>query len=67
MFEKFLSLDLISLSLIAGFLGLMVGSFLNVVIYRLPKIMHYEWTSQSYEWLNKKPYNEEELAEYSCY
>jgi len=31
--------------------GLLVGSFLNVVIYRYPKIMMHEWTVQSREWL----------------
>jgi len=30
-------------------LGLMVGSFINVVIYRLPKIMEREWHAQSVE------------------
>ena len=30
-------------------LGLLVGSFLNVVIYRLPKIMEREWHAQSAE------------------
>jgi len=30
-------------------LGLMVGSFLNVVIYRLPKMMEREWQSQCAE------------------
>ena len=31
---------------VAGILGLLVGSFLNVVIYRLPAMMEREWTSQ---------------------
>ena len=31
------------------FLGLMVGSFLNVVIYRLPKILEREWLEQCAE------------------
>lgn len=31
--------------------GLMVGSFLNVVIYRLPMMMHREWRSQCSELL----------------
>jgi len=30
-------------------LGLIVGSFLNVVIYRLPKMMEHEWHAQSAE------------------
>jgi leader peptidase (prepilin peptidase)/N-methyltransferase len=32
--------------LLAGVLGLLVGSFLNVVIYRLPVMMQREWRSQ---------------------
>jgi leader peptidase (prepilin peptidase)/N-methyltransferase len=31
---------------VAGLLGLAVGSFLNVVIHRLPKMMEREWQSQ---------------------
>ena len=45
----------ISLALI---LGLLVGSFLNVVIYRYPKLLKYQWSAQSYEWLNQKPFSE---------
>jgi len=42
-----------------GFIfGLLVGSFLNVVIYRLPKMMMYQWTEQSREWLEIKPSDE---------
>jgi leader peptidase (prepilin peptidase) / N-methyltransferase len=36
-------------TLVAGVLGLLVGSFLNVVIHRLPKIMELEWRAQSAE------------------
>ena len=32
--------------IISGITGLMVGSFLNVVIYRLPKMMEREWQEQ---------------------
>ena len=35
-----------------GLLGLLVGSFLNVAIYRLPVMMEREWTSQCRELLN---------------
>lgn len=35
--------------------GLMVGSFLNVVIYRLPKIMEREWHSNCLELQGKTP------------
>lgn len=34
----------------ATFLGLIVGSFLNVVIYRLPKIMEREWQQECAEY-----------------
>jgi leader peptidase (prepilin peptidase)/N-methyltransferase len=52
----------ISFTFLAGALGLLVGSFLNVVIHRLPKMMEREWHSQCAE-LNGKtlpgntPYN----------
>ncbi|MEM7358559.1 MAG: A24 family peptidase [Pseudomonadota bacterium] len=38
------------------FLGLLVGSFLNVVIYRYPNLLKYQWSAQSSEWLNGEPY-----------
>ncbi|MDP3413618.1 MAG: prepilin peptidase, partial [Polaromonas sp.] len=34
---------------LAGILGLLVGSFLNVVIYRLPKIMERQWALECAE------------------
>lgn len=34
---------------LAGFLGLLIGSFLNVVIYRLPKIMERQWARECAE------------------
>jgi leader peptidase (prepilin peptidase)/N-methyltransferase len=36
-------------ALLAGFMGLLIGSFLNVVIYRLPKIMERQWTQECAE------------------
>ena len=39
---------------LAGFLGLLIGSFLNVVIYRLPKMMEQQWASECAE-LSAKP------------
>ena len=33
-------------ALIAGLFGLLVGSFLNVVIYRLPKMMERQWAEE---------------------
>ncbi len=39
------------LPLFALILGLMIGSFLNVVIYRLPLMMEKEWRAQCHEFL----------------
>ena len=33
-------------ALLAGLLGLLIGSFLNVVIYRLPKMMERQWAAE---------------------
>ena len=30
-------------AVLAGILGLLIGSFLNVVIYRVPKMMERQW------------------------
>ena len=43
---------------VCAVLGLIVGSFLNVVIYRLPKIMEREWRAQCAE-LNGHPIADE--------
>ena len=60
MLQGFLSLNASFHARVGGVRGLMVGSFLNVVIYRYPKILFFQWTSQSHEWLNKEPYTKEE-------
>jgi leader peptidase (prepilin peptidase)/N-methyltransferase len=49
-------------AVLAGVLGLLVGSFLNVVIHRLPKMMEREWQAQCNELSGKQtepppPYN----------
>jgi leader peptidase (prepilin peptidase)/N-methyltransferase len=41
--------SLVPFALAASFLGLFVGSFLNVVIHRLPKMMEREWHAQAAE------------------
>lgn len=46
------SLALLSLAVV---LGLMVGSFLNVVIYRLPLMLQREWQQQCIEFLELDP------------
>ena len=50
----------LSITLLA--LGLVVGSFLNVVIYRLPKIMEAEWRRDSAEILGQPEPEEEPLS-----
>lgn len=42
-------------TLLAGLIGLTVGSFLNVVIHRLPKMMEREWHAQCAELNGKSP------------
>ena len=41
--------------LVISLLGLVMGSFLNVVIYRLPKIMDREWRTQCLSFLELEP------------
>lgn len=40
---------------LAGVLGVIVGSFLNVLIHRLPKMMQAEWVAQCAELRNEPP------------
>src|SRR5512140_1400289 len=39
----------------AGVLGLLVGSFLNVVIYRLPKMLERQWADECAQLQGKAP------------
>ncbi|VAW73284.1 Leader peptidase (Prepilin peptidase) / N-methyltransferase [hydrothermal vent metagenome] len=41
-------------------LGLLIGSFLNVVIYRLPVMMEREWKAQAHEYLGNDENTDEE-------
>jgi leader peptidase (prepilin peptidase) / N-methyltransferase len=43
---------------IAGFIGLLVGSFLNVVIHRLPKMMEKQWAAEVAEFKGETPAQE---------
>ncbi|WP_426206707.1 prepilin peptidase [Pseudomonas sp. TWP3-1] len=45
--DEFLSLYPLAFTLTALVLGLVVGSFLNVVIWRLPKMLEREWRQQA--------------------
>jgi leader peptidase (prepilin peptidase)/N-methyltransferase len=44
---------------IAGVLGLLIGSFLNVVIYRFPKMLERQWSAEAAEFTGQ-PVKEEE-------
>ncbi|MFT6407712.1 MAG: leader peptidase (prepilin peptidase)/N-methyltransferase [Arenicella sp.] len=48
------------LSSIGGILGLLIGSFLNVVIFRYPVMMKHQWTVQSRDWLELEPLPEQQ-------
>lgn len=48
----FFNLNPVALMICAAVLGLLVGSFLNVVIYRLPVMLEREWRGQCEEFLN---------------
>jgi leader peptidase (prepilin peptidase)/N-methyltransferase len=41
-------------------IGLLVGSFLNVAILRIPKRLKWDWTDQCSEWLKENPKNNSE-------
>ena len=43
---------------LTGLLGLLVGSFLNVVILRLPRRLEHDWRSQARELLGHEPIDE---------
>jgi leader peptidase (prepilin peptidase)/N-methyltransferase len=49
------------LALAAGILGLMVGSFLNVVIHRLPIMMRAEWSADCADFEGREPPPAEKL------
>ncbi|MFK5893455.1 MAG: A24 family peptidase [Pseudomonadota bacterium] len=60
LFRLFFAENTQALLIISGILGLVVGSFLNVVIYRLPVIMVHGWREQCADYLDcpeKKPEN----------
>lgn len=42
-------------AVLAGLAGLLLGSFLNVVIYRLPKMMERQWAAECAELSGKEP------------
>ncbi|MFT6463630.1 prepilin peptidase [Halopseudomonas sp.] len=48
---EYLASHALAFILLAGLLGLIVGSFLNVVIHRVPKMMERDWIRQAREML----------------
>lgn len=48
----YLASHVLAFVLLAGLLGLIVGSFLNVVIHRLPRMMERDWQQQAQEILH---------------
>lgn len=56
----------LALTIMCGVVGLMVGSFLNVVIYRLPKMMELGWKQQCAE-LNGVPQPDGDAARHTPY
>ncbi len=54
------------LILVAAF-SLLIGSFLNVVIYRLPQMMKEEWSRECREYLGLKPQPPSELEKLNLY
>ena len=48
---EYLQANTTALLIVAALFGLIVGSFLNVVIYRLPVMMEQEWRSHCAEFL----------------
>ena len=50
------------LAAVAGLLGLCVGSFVNVAIHRLPKMMEREWHAQCADLRGETPSTAEALS-----
>lgn len=51
----FFSSHTLAFSLATGLLGLLIGSFLNVVVYRLPIMLERQWQQQCAELSGKQP------------
>jgi len=60
MFDIIAALPSSWLSSIGGIFGLLVGSFLNVVIFRYPVMMKHQWTEQSRDWLELEPLTDQQ-------
>jgi len=65
MFEDVFSQYPTALVLATGLLGLLLGSFLNVVIYRLPRILEKQWRCSCYEILQQQPPKEDQAKRFN--
>lgn len=64
-FFKLLEIYPIAALISAGILGLLVGSFLNVVIYRVPKMMNNGWKEECIEFLGRENIKSEFLKNHT--
>ncbi len=55
--------DITALLIFTGIFSLMIGSFLNAAIYRIPKMMHQEWHQECKELLQSEDSNQQESVE----
>lgn len=62
-----LSTNLLFFAATAALLGLFIGSFLNVVIYRLPIMLEREWKQQCCELLEQEPTEEAAPARFNLF
>jgi leader peptidase (prepilin peptidase)/N-methyltransferase len=53
--NEFLSLNPLAFTITALVIGLLIGSFLNVVVWRLPKMLEREWRLQAHDVLDLPP------------
>ncbi|WP_095055851.1 A24 family peptidase [Pseudomonas sp. Irchel s3b2] len=53
--NEFLSLNPLTFVITAWVIGLLIGSFLNVVVWRLPKMLEREWRLQAHDVLDLPP------------
>jgi leader peptidase (prepilin peptidase) / N-methyltransferase len=57
----------LAFTIMCGVLGLMVGSFLNVVIHRLPKMMELDWRRQCAELQGEVPHPDGDAAPHRAF
>ncbi len=62
MITEFAQLPISWLAAIGGLFGLLIGSFLNVVIFRYPAMLKHSWTVQSRAWLELDELDEAPLT-----